>query len=417
MDRQIQKRKWPPKKIAWVSVSALFILAIAYNLIFGDHSSKLNVRAERLTVSTVYNGEFQEFIPVTGAVIPIKTNYLDAIEGGRVDTVFLEAGTTVEKGDRILKLGNTNLLLDIMYREAELVQQSNNLRNTRLTMAQRRLAVQGQILELDYQIKQQKRVFEQSSELKQKGLIAGQEYEEASDEYEYLVATRELTMEQYRQDSIYRETQIAQLEGSLARMESNLEVVRQNLDNLVLRAPISGQLTSLNAEVGESKGRGERLGQIDVLEGFKVRVPIDEHYIARVDMGLAGECTYNDSVYHLTIKKVYPEVLNGRFEVDMVFVDQSPPEIRRGQTLRIRLELGDLSQALLLASGGFYQKTGGRWVFVVDESGDMAVKRDIQLGRQNPLNYEVLSGLSAGERVITSSYDSFGEVEKLVLKK
>ncbi|MDH3939154.1 MAG: HlyD family efflux transporter periplasmic adaptor subunit, partial [candidate division Zixibacteria bacterium] len=296
MDRQIQKRKWPPKKIAWVSVSALFILAIAYNLIFGDHSSKLNVRAERLTVSTVYNGEFQEFIPVTGAVIPIKTNYLDAIEGGRVDTVFLEAGTTVEKGDRILKLGNTNLLLDIMYREAELVQQSNNLRNTRLTMAQRRLAVQGQILELDYQIKQQKRVFEQSSELKQKGLIAGQEYEEASDEYEYLVATRELTMEQYRQDSIYRETQIAQLEGSLARMESNLEVVRQNLDNLVLRAPISGQLTSLNAEVGESKGRGERLGQIDVLEGFKVRVPIDEHYIARVDMGLAGECTYNDSV-------------------------------------------------------------------------------------------------------------------------
>ncbi|MDH4034730.1 MAG: HlyD family efflux transporter periplasmic adaptor subunit, partial [candidate division Zixibacteria bacterium] len=412
MDRQIQKRKWPPKKIAWVSVSALFILAIAYNLIFGDHSSKLNVRAERLTVSTVYNGEFQEFIPVTGAVIPIKTNYLDAIEGGRVDTVFLEAGTTVEKGDRILKLGNTNLLLDIMYREAELVQQSNNLRNTRLTMAQRRLAVQGQILELDYQIKQQKRVFEQSSELKQKGLIAGQEYEEASDEYEYLVATRELTMEQYRQDSIYRETQIAQLEGSLARMESNLEVVRQNLDNLVLRAPISGQLTSLNAEVGESKGRGERLGQIDVLEGFKVRVPIDEHYIARVDMGLAGECTYNDSVYHLTIKKVYPEVLNGRFEVDMVFVDQSPPEIRRGQTLRIRLELGDLSQALLLASGGFYQKTGGRWVFVVDESGDMAVKRDIQLGRQNPLNYEVLSGLSAGERVITSSYDSFGEVEK-----
>jgi len=235
MDRQIKKRKWPPKKIAWVSLAALFAFVVLYNLILGDHSSRLNVRAERLTISTVYKGEFQEFIPVTGAVIPIKTNYLDAVEGGRVDTVYLEAGSFVNRGDKILKMANTDLLLDIMYREAELVQQSNNLRNTRLTMAQDRLATQGQILELDYQIKKTKRDYELASELIEKQLISGEQYEGTKDEYEYLVGKRELTVQQHIQDSIYRETQIAQLEASLARMEENLELVKQNLENLVIK--------------------------------------------------------------------------------------------------------------------------------------------------------------------------------------
>ncbi|RKX26604.1 MAG: hypothetical protein DRP45_03135 [Candidatus Zixiibacteriota bacterium] len=418
MDRQLKKRKWPPRRIAYVSVAGLFVVIVLYNIMFGDHSSRLNVQAERLTISTVEKGEFQEFIPVTGSVIPIKTHYLDAVEGGRVDTVFLEAGSFVNKGDKILKLANTNLLLDIMYREAELFQQSNNLRNTRLTMARDRLTTRGQLLDLENRIARQRRVYELNVDLMARNLsVSNQEFEESRDEFEYLNAKRELTLQAREQDSIYRETQITQLEASVERIEANLEIVRQNLDNLVIKAPVSGHLTSLNANVGESKMRGERLGQVDVLDGFKVRVGVDEHYITRINIGQKGECTYSDDPYQLSISKVYPEVINGRFEVDMEFSDAAPEGIRRGQTLRIRLELGDLTEAVLLASGGFYQKTGGRWVFVVDESGDVARKREIQLGRQNPLRYEVLSGLDPGERVITSSYDNFGDVDQLILKQ
>ena len=416
MDRKIKKRKWPPRRIAWVSLSAAFVLVVLYNIIFGDHSSRLNVQTERITISTVERGEFQEFIPVPGTVIPIKTMYLDAIEGGRVDTVYLEAGSYVERGDSILRLSNTNLTLDIMYREAELFQQSNNLRNTRLVMEQNRLATKAQLLDLDYQIKNQKRSYEEAAELVKRNLISDHAYQEARDQYEYLVGKRELTMETHRQDSIYREVQIQQLEAGLERMQANLELVRQNEENLVLKAPVSGQLTSLNAEMGETKSRGERLGQIDVLDGFQVRVRVDEHYISRVSRGQKGEASYSGETFLLTIDKVYPEVVNGSFEVDMQFDGEAPENIRRGQTLRIRLELGDLSEAILLPTGGFWQATGGQWVFVVDDAGDLARKRHISLGRSNPLHYEVLDGLQPGEKVITSPYDSFGDVDVLVLQ-
>ena len=350
-------------------------------------------------------------------IIPISTHFLDAVEGGRVDTVYLEAGTFINKGDRILKLANTNLLMDVMYREAELFQQSNNLRNTQLAMDRNSLEMRRQILELKREIKKQKRINESNDILAEKDLISKREYEEALDELEYLIAKLDITRETHRQDSLFRENQVEQLETSLRRMETNLEIVKQNLENLVIKAPVTGHLTSLNAEVGESKARGENLGQIDILDGFKVRVAIDEHYIARVSIGQRGTFTFSDDSYRLTVSKVYPEVLGGRFEVDMLFEDEEPEGIRRGQTLRIRLELGDLSEAILLPTGGFYQKTGGRWIFVVDESGKHAVKRKIHIGRENALHYEVLDGLEPGERVITSSYDSFGDVDRLVLKE
>ncbi len=416
MDRKIKKKKWPPRRIAIVAISSLFVIAVLYNIIFGDHSSKFNVKAERITISTVEKGEFQEFIPVTGTVIPIRTNYLDAIEGGRVDTVYLEAGSFVNRGDSILSLSNTNLLLDIMYREAELFQQSNNLRNTKLAMDQNRLSMRAQILDLDYQIKNQERVYRENEKLAERNLISDRIFQEVRDEYEYLISRRELTLETHRQDSIYREAQVEQLEEGLVRMQANLDIVHLNIENLILKAPVSGQLTSLNAEMGESKVRGERLGQIDVLDGFKVRVPIDEHYISRISIGQQGEATYSGQTYSLTIKKVYPEVISGSFQVDMQFDDADPEGIRRGQTIRIRLELGDLEQATLLATGGFWQATGGQWVFVVDESGEKASKRHISLGRSNPLHYEVLDGLQPGERVITSPYDDYGRVDVLVLE-
>ena len=417
MDRKIEKKKWTPKKIIGISAGVIIVGFIIYTIFFGDHSSKLNVREERITISTVTKGPFQEFIPVTGTVIPIKTIYLDAMEGGRVDKKFVEAGTYVNKGDKILQLGNTNLLMDIMYREAELFQQSNNLRNTRLAMQQNTLALKAQLLEVNYQIQQQKRVYDKQTELYKKNLVSEQEWEEARDRYDYLIKNRELTLLSHKQDSIFQETQISQLEMGLKRMEANLEIVKQNLENLTVKAPVTGQLTSLNAEIGESKTRGQRLGQIDVLDGFKIRVRVDEYYLARIDIGQKGEFSFAGETYQMAIDKIYPEVLNGRFEVDMLFEGEEPDGIRRGQTVHIRLELGDLSEAILLAKGGFYQKTGGQWVYVIDPSGDFAVKRDIRIGRMNPEVFEVLEGLEPGERVITSSYESYGDIDKLILKK
>jgi len=415
MDRKIEKKRWTPKKLTGIAGGVIVGVFIIYQIGFSDKSSRLNVDRQRLVISTVKRGDFQEFIPVIGTVIPIKTIYLDAIEGGSVEHLFLEAGSYVNKGDPILRLANTNLLLDIMYREAELFQQSNNLRNTRLAMEENRLALKAQLIELNYRIKQSKRNYDTQAELAEKNLIALQQFEAAQDEYDYLLQTRELTMESHQQDSTFREVQLEQLEESLVRMEANLNIVKQNLDNLTIKAPVSGQLTSLNAEIGESKNRGERLGQIDVLDGFKLRVNIDEYYISRVSIGQTGTFTFAGDQYKLAVKKVYPEVLNGRFEVDMEFVGEEPEGIRRGQSQHIRLELGDPSEALLLARGGFFQKTGGQWVYLLDESGNFAEKQPIRLGRQNTDVFEVLEGLNPSDQVITSSYDTFGDIDKLVI--
>jgi len=416
MDRKIERKKWTPKKIGVIAAASLAVFLIVYSFLFGDSSSKLNVETERITISTVSKGPFQEYIPVTGSVVPIKTVYLDAIEGGRVETKYIEEGSLVEKGDQILKLDNTNLQLDIMYREAELFQQINNLRNTRLEMERNRLDLKGQILDLNFQLQKQKRLFERSKDLFSKRLISEEEFEQSRDQYQYLTKHRQLILQTHKQDSLFRQVQIHQLEQSVNRMQTNLEIVKQKLENLVIRAPISGQLTSLNIEIGESKSPGERLGQIDVLDSFKVRVDVDEYYIARIEIGKKGAFDFAGKSYDLAIKKIYPEVVNGRFGVDMYFEGEVPQGIRRGQTLHIRLALGDLSEATLLARGGFYQKTGGQWVYVLDSSGKVAHKEAIKLGRQNPQYFEVLDGLRPGDKVITSSYETFGENDKLVLK-
>ena len=416
MDRKIEKKKWPPKKIAWLASVGIFVFVVAYVFLFKLNKSTLNVETERLTISTVENGPFQEYIPVMGNVLPINTFYLDAVEGGRVEEIYLEAGTFIKKGDKILKLANTNLLLDIMWREAELFQQSNNLRNTRLSMEQYRLRLRQELAEIENQLRQQKRVYERYKELAKESLISKHEFELAQDQYEYLIKRRELAIESQKNDLEFRQAQIDALEASLKRMQDNLDIVKQKQENLTIRAPVSGHLTALKAEIGQSKSPGERLGQIDVLEGFKVRAAIDEHYIARVETERAGEFDLSGHSYKLVVKKIYPEVREGSFEVDLEFVGDEPQGITRGQTLHIRLELGDISEAMLLPRGGFYQTTGGNWVYVVDDSEQIATKRRIKLGRQNPQVYEVLEGLQPGERVITSSYESFGNMDRLVLK-
>jgi len=415
MDRKIEKKFWTKQRIIWGSLGSLFVFIVAYNLIFGDHSSRLNVETERITISDVTAGEFQEFIPESGSVIPLRTIFLDAIEGGQVDTVFVEAGTFVNKGDPILRLSNTNLVLDIMYREAQLFEQSNNLRNTRLVIQQQRLRIQEQLLDLQYEISRRKRTYDEQKVMLEKNHTSQVQFIEAKESYEYYSNKYELTLQSSQQDSIFRATQVVQLEEGLGRMEANLEIVRKNQDNLTLRAPISGQLTSLNAEVGQSKSRGQQLGRIDVPVGFKVRVQVDEHYLSRVEKGQTGEATFDNQKIQLVVDKIYPEVVNSRFEVDMKFTNEAPSGIRRGQTLRIRLDLGGTTEAILLPRGGFWQSTGGQWVYVVNESDNIARKRDIRLGRSNSLFHEVLEGLEPGEKVVTSSYDNFGDIDQLIL--
>ncbi|MDP8269348.1 MAG: efflux RND transporter periplasmic adaptor subunit [Candidatus Tenebribacter davisii] len=416
MDRKIEKKKWTPKKIIWISLSCIIVILIFWNVILGDHSSKFNVQTERISIEEVTNDHFQDYITQTGTVQPISTVYLDAMEGGRVEEVMIEEGTMVYKDDVILRLSNTNLHLDIMNREANLAEQINNLRNTRLSMEQNKLSLKRQLLDLNYQLSSQKRNYENDINLYEQKYISVREFDESKEKYEYLKKNRELVIENQQADSLFREIQVAQLENSVDQMEMNLEFVRQKLGNLKVKAPVNGLLVSVNAEIGEAIGSGQRLGQIHVLDDYKIRLEIDEHYISRVNSDLVGTFDFNGESFNLHIKKIYPEVRNGRFGVDLVFTDSIPEQIRTGQTFRVKLELGESQMALLVPRGAFYQSTGGQYIFVVDPTGKFAVKRNIRLGRMNPKYYELLEGLKEGEKVIISSYDNFGKAEKLILK-
>lgn len=416
MDRVIEKKKWTPRKIGLIVAAVVFVVIVVWLFLFRYKSSALNVEKEHLTIATVTRGPFREFIPIVGNVLPINTFYLSAVEGGRVEEIYREAGAVVRKGDKLLKLGNTSLLLDIMWREAELFQQSNNLRNTQLSMEQQRLSLKSQLTDIEYQIQQQKRIFDRSTELYNKEMLSQQEYESAKDQYEYLLKRRDLTIESQKNDIEFRKAQIESLESSLKRMEDNLEVAKQKLDNLTVIAPISGHLTALDAEIGQTKNPGERLGQIDNLDGFKVRASIDEHYLPRIEVGKTGEFDLAGQTYQLVIRKVFPEVKDGRFEIDLEFTNQVPAGITRGQSLHIRLDLGGISDAIRLPRGGFYQVTGGNWVYVLAPDQKTAFKRTIKIGRQNPQYYEVLEGLEPGEHVITSAYDNYNNIDNLILK-
>ena len=415
MDRVVERKKWPPRRIAMIAGITAFVLLVGYGLWTQGGGTKLRVEQDKLTISTINRGEFQEFIPVIGGVEPLRTVFLDAAEGGRVEDIYVEEGTTLAAGDPIVKLTNNDLQLDLLNREAQFYETMNYLRQARLAMEQNTLNLRQQIVEINYQIIRLERQQSRNKELFEKALISDDEYHQVKDELEYQEQRRSLTLASHQQDSLMRLVQVNSLEASVNRLERNLDVVRSNLENLVVKAPIAGQLTSFDVEIGESIGVGRRLGQIDKLDGFRVNVPIDEHYLPRINFGQMGSFTFDSEDYNLIIKKVYPGVLNGRFEVDMEFTDETPGGIRRGQTLRIRLELGDLTEAILVPRGGFFQTTGGNWIFV--EQGGEAVKRQIQLGRQNPQYFEVLEGLEVGERVITSSYDTFGDVDRLILQE
>ena len=374
------------------------------------------VKRDRILISTIKRGHFKEAITVTGKILPINIVYLDALEGGRVDKVFVEAGSMVKQGDQILQLTNTNLLMDMMFRESELFQQSNNLRNTRLSMEQFKLQLNQQLTDIENKLQQQRRVYERYKELEKDSLISRHEFELAKDQFDYLVKQKDLTVESQKSELKFRQAQIEALEESLERMQANLDIVKQRQDNLTVVAPVSGQLTSLVASMGESISPGARLGQIDQWDGFKVRAAIDERFIAQVKPKDAGEFDFAGKMYKVDVRKIYPEVREEKFEVDLEFLGESPPGLKRGQTLRIRLDLVDANESLLLAKGEFVRSSGARWIYVLDGSGKGADRRKIQTGRQNSQVIEVLEGAGDGEEVIVSSYESFKNCDRLVLR-
>lgn len=414
MDKKIAKKNWTLKRIATYGGIALLVGFIGYQFIFADRRSTFKTDRDKLTISTVQRGEFKEFIPQTGTVEPSCTVYLDAIEGGNIKNIVSESGKIMKKGDVILELTNLNRELTVLQQEASFNESINRARETKLNIMRNDLEqrqtlalIENQLQLLEPQYKRQKQLFE-------KKLIAKQEFEQTEANYRYNLERKRITYEVYRNDSIDRIRQLRFTAESEQKMMMSLNGLSKILDNLVIRAPIDGQLSTPHWEIGQSVSQGQRLGQVDIIGSYKVRVPIDELYYPKISVGLPSTTSYAGKDYRLVINYIYPTIQNGRFEVDMDFVGETPNDIRRGQSLRLRIELGQASEELLLPVGGFYKDTGGNWVFVLD-SDDKAVRRNIKLGRKNTENFEVLEGLQPGDRVITSSYENFGNNEVLVL--
>jgi HlyD family secretion protein len=416
MDKKIKKKKWTVKRISIYAFGMLFISFLLWSFLFADKRSKVKIDQDKITVGTVEYGVFQDFIPVTGNVLPIETRFLDAIEGGIIQSIDKESGEILKTGDVILKLTNTALELSVLSQEASLYEQINRSATTRLSLNQNDLSQQAQLAEIQYQIELLNPQYDRYKTLFEKNLISKREFEEVEEQYKYYQKKKELTYASYRQDSLARSYQLNQINASARRMLQSLDGVSRILENLIIRAPIDGQLATPDLELGQSIVSGDRIGQIDVLDSFKVRVRIDELYLPRTEKGLFGTFNFDREQYELVITKIYPTIAEGRFEVDMEFTGEQAPGIKRGQSVRIRLQLGNSAEALLLPVGGFYKDTGGNWVYVVEENGAQAVRRDIRLGRKNPEYFEVTSGLKEGDRVITSSYDHFGDNEVLLLK-
>jgi HlyD family secretion protein len=416
MDKKIEKRHPRLKRIVWISAIAVLVLLVIYSMFFGDKSSRLNIETDKITIATVERDIFQDYIAVIGTVEPIQTIYLDAIEGGRVEEILRDEGSKLRKGDVIIRLSNHNLLLEISNHEAEVARAVNELRQARLLMVQQQLINQSSIIDTRKVLKQQERTFRNNEKLFETNSISREELEKSKEEYQASLEKMNLLLENQKQDSMFRAIQVASLESSVSRMEKNLVLIRARLDNLDIKAPVDGELATLNPEVGEVINYGTRIGTINILDSYKLKAEIDEHYIDRVKKGLKGACDFSGKDYTAHIEKIFPEVKNGRFFVDMIFDDSVPSQIRIGQTSRIKLELGESQPAVLLPRGGFYQSTGGQWVYVILPEQHVAVKRAIRIGRQNPRFYEIIEGLEPGEKVIVSGYDNFGNADKLILK-
>ncbi|MAM19817.1 MAG: HlyD family efflux transporter periplasmic adaptor subunit [Christiangramia sp.] len=415
MDIPLEKKRFTPKKIAMIAGGLLLALLILFVIFSSTGNSKLNVERERITISTVKEGNFQENIPVNGVVLPLTTIYLDAMEGGRVEERFVEDGAMMKKGEPIIRLSNTDLELSLVNQETQVYTLLTQIQRTQNASRENTINKLNQLTDVENSLKEAKREYDLNSKLYEKGAVGRQDFEESRNNYEYQKERLALTQRVLVQDSVSSRTETRQAKESYERTRKALELMRKKVEDLVVKAPVDGQLTALDAEIGQSKNKGERLGQIDVISSYKVQAEIDEHYISRIFSGQRGSFTFNGNNYQLEIKKVYTQVSNGRFKVDMHFTEGVPENIRRGQSLQVKLALSQEKEARLVSKGGFFQQTGGNWIFKLSEDGKTAYKTPISLGSQNIEYYEVLDGLLPGDQVITSSYSNFGEVEELVI--
>ena len=417
MDKIIEKKSgwkalFTKKALPWWFGGALTILMLF--LVLRPNHSTLKIDANTLSISEVCAKEFNDYIRLSGTVQPMVTIQISPIEGGIVDAILIEEGSYVRKGDEILRLSNDNLDLQILNSEAELAEKENILRNTQIQMEQDRLNVKQSKAEYQLNTKRLKRTYEQQKALYEDKLIAREDYLKAKEDYDLALEKLQIILDKEVQDSLFRSTQIERMQESLENMQLNMRMIRKRKDNLTIKAPIDGQLGILDAVLGENIGAGTKIGQISDMSSYKIEAQIDEHYIDRVTPGLAATFERQGSTFNASLRKVYPEVRDGKFKADFKFEGEVPENIRSGQTYYLNLQLGSPESAVLVPRGSFYQKTGGKWIYVVNKEGTKAVKREIRIGRQNPQYYEVLEGLEPGEKVITSGYDSFGDNEVLV---
>ncbi|MEM8765987.1 MAG: efflux RND transporter periplasmic adaptor subunit [Pseudomonadota bacterium] len=417
MDRPVTRQRFPAARVLGVLTVLLVAGGLGYLLLEQTGSRTLTIENSRLVISPVTSGVFEDFIPIRGRVTPLSTVYLDMIEGGQVETRLVDDGAMVEAGDLIVVLNNTSLQLDVTRNEAMVTEQLNNMRSIELQLEQNRLAHKRNLVEIDYQITRLGRQVERLENLDTAGVAAKSQLEDARDELDYFRNRRAVTLESQATDARLQETQLEFLKTSATQLEDNLSLSRRNLDALNVRAPVSGKLSGLDVEVGQSIQRGGRLGQIDDPDNFKLRVAVDEYYLSRVDLGQSALVDRGRDTYALTVSKIYPQVKDGQFEIDLTFDGEQPADIRRGQTLQATLTLGDATEALLIPNGAFFQDTGGNWMFVVTDNSTEAVRRNVVLGRRNSRYIEVLEGLEAGEEVITSPYSSFREMDRLSLSE
>lgn len=413
MDRRIKRGRFTSGSILKIALLSVFIISISYAYSYYGKVKTVTIAENRLTISSVHQDSFSEYIPLTGNVEPQTIVYLEAIEGGQVTEVLVEEGSFVNKGDPLLKLKNTNLQLEVIGSEAQLTEQINNLNNTRLSYEQNRLKHKRDLIDFDARIETITSQITRREKLVNAGGATVEQMEDLVIERTRLVRMREATLEAQKIDEGYQESQMVQLNNAIDRMNENLLIARENLDSLTVKAPISGQLTSLDAHTGESKAEGQRLGQIDQVDSFKVTALSDEYYLSRVKAGQLATVKIDQNDYQLRVSKIYPEITNRQFEIDLIFTAEIPQSIRRGQSLQLKLEIGSVAQNLVLANGQYVDETGGQWVFLVSPSDSHAEKKPVSIGRRNMETVEVISGLNDGDKVITSSYSNFMEYDRI----
>ena len=417
MDIQLEKKKGIRRKhLPYIAGGAALLVLVLW-IIFGNHASTLRVDARSLSIGEVRRDQFNDFVRVDGQVQPITVVQLSPEEGGIVQELVVEEGAQVHRGDVIVRLSNSNLELQILNAEAELAEKQNLLRNTQVAMEQDRLRNKTEKLQLDLDITRRLRTYRQQEQLYNEKLIAREDFVQAKEDYELARRKHALIVERLRQDSLYRSIQMSQMEDNLSNMRRNVLLIRERKDKLEVRSPIDGELGLLDVVLGQNVQPGQKIGQINDLSDYKVEALIDEHYIDRVRTGLNATFDRQGAHFALTVRKVYPEVRDGKFRTDFVFTGERPDNIRSGQTYYINLELGQPTECVMIPKGTFFQSTGGNWIFVVDRDGKRAYRRKIKIGRQNPQYYEVTEGLEPGERVIVSGYESYKNSEVLIIGK